>query len=74
MSRRSEQFDPSLCPSFLPPTMARELFEAGRSLRLLGHAKPDHPLCRTSNDEDGDGNVEDGSRPRWRWHEEEIGR
>ncbi|ORY75934.1 Spc98 family-domain-containing protein [Leucosporidium creatinivorum] len=35
----------SQLPRFFPRTVAVELFEAGRALRLLRRAKPSHPLC-----------------------------
>lgn len=42
----AEQLQTSRLPSFFPKAIAMELFEAGRSLRLLRKAKADHPLCR----------------------------
>lgn len=41
-----EQLHTSRLPSFFPKEIAMELFEAGRSLRLLRKTKVDHPLCQ----------------------------
>ncbi|KAK4052406.1 hypothetical protein OIV83_002208 [Microbotryomycetes sp. JL201] len=39
----------SQLPNFIPRAAALELFEAGRALRILRRAAPDHPLCRADN-------------------------
>ncbi|SCV71449.1 BQ2448_3037 [Microbotryum intermedium] len=42
----------SRIPTFFPRNVAIELFEAGRALRLLRRAKPDHPLSRSQRIQD----------------------
>lgn len=46
MLTHASQLHTSQLPRFFPSSVAVELFEAGRALRLLRRAKPSHPLCR----------------------------
>ncbi|SCZ89330.1 BZ3500_MvSof-1268-A1-R1_Chr1-1g01112 [Microbotryum saponariae] len=46
LSRTRYRLHLSRIPTFFPRNVAIELFEAGRALRLLRRAKPDHPLSR----------------------------
>ncbi|RUS35131.1 Spc98 family-domain-containing protein [Jimgerdemannia flammicorona] len=60
-------------PEFLAPELARDVLEAGKSLRLLRECRPDHPLCGAEHVRGGIGAVVAGDvRLRWVMTHREI--